>query len=98
MDLTVLFQIEVQIWSRAQFQNCTETVVVDLDGVVLLHYSSMVQVFVDLVLSDRMLYVVVLNLFAPRVVKMMDFACHFSAVFEIVSFINFGIPAFSEDA
>ena len=98
VDLTILLQVKVQVGSRAQFQNGTKTVVVDFHGVILLHHSAMIQILVNLVFANGMLYVVVLDLFAPRVVEMMNFASYFPTVFEVVSLINFGIPAFSEDA
>jgi hypothetical protein len=61
---------------------------VDLNGVELLDHTSMVEVFVNLVLSYCMLDVIVLNLFRPTVVEVMDFASHFTAVFEIISPVN----------
>ena len=62
---------------------------VDLNGVELLDHTSMVEVFVDLVLSNRMLDVVILDLLGPAVIEVMNFACHFTAVLEIVGPIYF---------
>ena len=61
-NLAVLFKVEIQIWSRAKLQNSTKTIVVYFNGIELFDYPSMVQVFMYLVLSYGMLYVVVFDL------------------------------------
>ena len=53
---------------------------IDLDSVVVLNNSSIVQFLMNLVLSERMLDIVIFNLIAPTVVKMMDFASNLSAI------------------
>lgn len=53
---------------------------VDFDGVVVLHYASVIQLLMDLVLSKCMLYVVILDLIAPTVVEVMDLAGYFATV------------------
>ena len=71
---------------------------IDLHRIVLVHYATMVQVFVYLILSYRMLDVIVFDLLRPAVVEMMDLARNFPACFEIEGFVHFGIAAFSKDA
>jgi hypothetical protein len=77
----LLLQVEVEIWPRTKLKDGAETVVVNLNGVKLLDHTSMVEVLVDLILSNSMLDVVVLDLLRPAVVEVMNLACHFTAVF-----------------
>ena len=50
-ELLVFLQIVVQIWSGTQLQNSAETVMIDLDSIIMFHYPSMSQFLVDLVLA-----------------------------------------------
>ena len=61
-DLPILLQVEVEIWPRAQLKDRTEAVVVDLHGVKLLYDPSVVEVFMDLIFTDGMLNVIILDL------------------------------------
>lgn len=98
MNLLVLLQIEVQVRARAQLQYGAEAVVIDLHGIVLVHYSAVVQVLVNLVLSDGVLDVVVLDLLGPAVVEVVDLAGHLAAVLQIEGLVDLGVPALAEDA
>lgn len=60
---------------------------VDLDCVIVFHHSSVHQLFMDLILPQRMLDVVILYLIGPRVVKRVDFASHFSAHVDVECFV-----------
>jgi hypothetical protein len=62
---------------------------VDLDRIVLLHNPSVVKVFMNLVLSQSMLDVALLDLLAPTVVEMVNLASHFTAVLQIVALVDF---------
>ena len=53
---------------------------VNLYCVKMFDYSAIVQFFVDFILSQRMLDVVILNLVIPTIVKVVDLASNFSAV------------------
>ena len=75
-----LLQIVIEVRSAAQFQNGAEAVMVDLYCVKMFDYSAIVQFFVDFILSQRMLDVVILNLVIPTIVKVVDLASNFSAV------------------
>lgn len=87
-DLLVLLQIEIKVRPSAQFKNRAEAIVVDLDGVVLLNHSSMVQVLVDFIFSDCMLDIVLLDLLAPAVVEVVDLAGNLSAVLQVKRLVN----------
>ena len=67
------------------------------NSVKLFDYSSMVEVFMYLVLSNGMLYVVVLDLLWPAVVKVMDFAGYLAAVLEVVGLIHLWVATFAKD-
>lgn len=71
---------------------------VDLDGVVLVYYPPVVEVFVDLVLSDGMLDVVVLDLLGPAVVEVVDLAGYFSAALQVERLVHLRVSALSQDA
>jgi hypothetical protein len=87
--LSVLFQIEVKIWARAQLKNGTEAVVVYFNSVVLLDHSPVVEVLVNFIFSNCMFDIVILYLFAPTVIKVMDLACNFLTILEIKCLIYF---------
>lgn len=89
LELLVLLEVVIQVGTRTQFQDGAETVMVDLDSIVVFHYASVGQLLVDFILTQRMLYVIVFDLITPGVVKMMDFAGHFNAVFKVKRLIHF---------
>ena len=62
---------------------------IDLDSIVMLHYASIVEFLVDLVLTKSMLNVVVLYLIGPTIVKVVNLACHFATVFQVKGFVDF---------
>ena len=59
-----------------------------LNGVELLDHPPVIEVFVDLVFSYGMLDVIVLDLFRPTIVKVMDLASHLPAVLEVISLVH----------
>ena len=84
-----LLKVKVEVWARAEFEYGAEAVVVDLDSVVVLDDSSVAELFVDLVLSDSVPNVVLLDLFTPVVVKVMDLAGYLSTGVQVVSLVHF---------
>ena len=87
-DLLVFFQIVIEVWPTAKLQDCTEAVVVDLNSVVMLHDASIVQLFMDLVLSQSMLDVVIFDLVTPTVVEVVNFAGYLTAIFQIEGLVD----------
>ena len=71
---------------------------INLHRIVLLHHPTVVQVLVDLVFSNGMLDIVVLDLLTPVVVEVVDLAGYFPAVLKIEGLVDLRIAAFSEDA
>lgn len=53
---------------------------VNLNRVIVLDHTSVVQFFVDLILAQGMLYVIILYLIAPAIIEVMNLASDFSAV------------------
>ena len=53
---------------------------VDFYCIEMFHYSAIVQLLVDFILSQGVFDVVVLDLVIPTVIKVMNFACDFTAV------------------
>jgi hypothetical protein len=84
-----LLQVEIQVWTRAKLKDGTKAIMVNFNSVVLFHNSPMIEIFVNFVLTYGMLYVIVLDLLRPTVVKVVNFASNFSAVFEIEGFVDF---------
>jgi len=58
------------------------------NSIILLHNSSVIEVFVDLVLSQSMLYVTLFDLLSPSIIEMMNLAGNLSAIFEIISLVD----------
>ena len=63
----------------------------------MLHYSTVVQLLVDFIFSQGMLYVVVFDLVIPTIIKVMDFACYFAAVLEIECLVYLGKSTFAKN-
>ena len=70
---------------------------VDLHSVILSHNSPVTQILVDLILSDRMFDVIVLDLLGPWVVEVVHLAGHFAAVLQIVGPVDFWVTAFTKN-
>ena len=87
--LPILLQVEVEIGPGAKLKYRAKAVVIDLDGVILMHDPTMVQILVYLVLSDRVLYVIIFDLLGPTVIKVVYLACDFSAAFQVECFVHF---------
>ena len=84
----MLFEVDVEVWPRTQLKNRAEAIVVYLYGVILFDNSPIGELFVDLVLSESMLDVAVFNRLAPRVIKMVYFACYLLADFEVEGLVD----------
>lgn len=54
---------------------------IDFNGIILIDYSSMIQIFMNLILPYCMLNVIVLYLFWPAIVKVVDFTGNFPTIF-----------------
>lgn len=96
--LFVLLQVEVEVRALAELQHSTEAVVVDLDRIVVAHNSPIVQVLMNLVLTQCMLNVTLLNLLAPLVVEVVDLAGYLTAVFQVIGFVYLGVAALTKEA
>ena len=70
---------------------------VDLYSVVVLNNAPVVQFLVDLVLAQRMLDVIVLDLITPTVIKMMNFASNFSAVLQVKGLVDLRKATFAKN-
>ena len=71
---------------------------VNLDRVVVLDHAPIVQLFVDLVLAERVLDVVIFDLVVPTVVKMVDFAGDFAAIFQVKRLVDLGEATLAKNA
>lgn len=69
---------------------------IDFDSVVLLDDSAVIKILMNLVLPESMLDVAFFNLLSPAVVKVMNLAGDFTAVLQVVPFVDLGVAAFSE--
>lgn len=85
--LFVLLQVEVEVRALAELQHSAEAVVVNLDRIVVAHNSPIVQVLMNLVLAQRMLYVTLLNLLAPLVVEVVNLAGYLTAVLQVIGLV-----------
>ena len=57
----------------------------------------MIEIFMNLIFTDRVFNVIIFDLFRPTIVKMVNFAGYLSTVFKIISFVDLGVPAFPKD-
>lgn len=80
MELLVFLEVVIQVRATAELKNGAKTVVVDLNSVVVLHYSAMVKLLVDLILPEGMLNVVIFHLVSPAVIKVMNFTSHLNTI------------------
>jgi len=92
----VLSEVIVKVRTTAKFQNCAEAVMVNLNCVILLYHSSIVEFFVYLIFSKSMFDVAIFDVILPLVIKVMHFTSNFSAVFQIKGLINFRVSTFSQ--
>ena len=86
--LLVLLQVIVKVRPTAQLENGTEAVMVNLHRVVVLNHAPIVQLFVDFVLPQRMLNVVVFDLVVPTVIEMVNFAGDFTAILQVKRLVD----------
>lgn len=62
---------------------------IDLYSIILLHNSSVVQVFMDFIFPQSMLNIAFFYCFIPGVIKLMNLAGNFLALIEIIGLVNF---------
>jgi hypothetical protein len=86
---SVLFKIEVEIRATAALKHSAEAVMINFYCIKLLHYSSVPEFFVSVVLSNSMLNVIFFDLLTPVIIKVMYLASDFSTILNIKCFINF---------
>ena len=96
-NLLVFLEIIVEIRPTAQLKNCTEAVVVDLYRVVMSHHSAVRQLFMDLILAQSMLDVVILDLITPTVVEVVNLAGNLTAILQVESLIDLREAALAQD-
>lgn len=96
-DLLVLLEVKVEVGSGAELEHRAKAIVVDLDSVELLDNPAVVQVFVDLVLSQCMLDVALLDLLAPAVVKVVDLAGDLAAALQVVPTVDLRVASLAEE-
>ena len=94
-NLFILFQIEVEIRSRAKLKYGTKTIIINLNGVKLLDYTSMIKFFMNFSFPYCMLDVILFNLFRPTIIKVMNLACNLPAGLEIEGTIHFRVATFA---
>ena len=97
LDLLVLLQVVVQVRPATELKYGAKTIMVDLYSVVVLNNAPVVQFLVDLVLAQRMLDVIVLDLITPTVIKMMNFASNFSAVLQVKGLVDLRKATFAKN-
>ena len=97
LDLLGLFEIVVEVRPTAQLQNGAETIVVDLNCIKMLHHASVVQLLVDLVFPEGMLYVVIFHLVIPTVVEVVDLAGNLAAVLQIEGLVHLREASLAQD-
>jgi hypothetical protein len=83
----MLLQIEIEVWSIAELKDSAETIMIDLDSVVLFNDSAIVQVLVNLIFSEGMLDVTFFDLLSPTIIEMMNLASNFTAVLKVISLV-----------
>ena len=96
--LPILLEVEVQVWPRAQLKDRAEAVVVNFNRVKLADHTTMAQVFVDLVLTNRMLDVVVLDLLRPTVVEVVHLAGNFTTRLQVIRLVHFRVATLAQHA
>jgi len=95
--LPVFFQIVVQIWATAKLKNGAEAVVINFHCIIVLHDASIVELLMDFIFPQRVLYVVVFDLVTPTVVKVVNFASDFPTILQIERLINLREPTLAKD-
>ena len=93
--LLSLFKVIIKVWSTAEFKDSAKAIMINLYCIKVLYYPTVVEFLMDLIFSKSMLDVVIFDLIIPTIIKMVDLACHFSAVFQIKSFIDFRETTFA---
>lgn len=95
-NFLMLFQVIWKIWSLTVFKYSTERVIVDFYSIIKFHNIWMEKSFVDCILSQSMLYVILFCAAVPVWMKLMYFTCNLPHFFNIKSFINFTKTSFSQ--
>lgn len=86
--MLILFQIIIEVRSTAQLQDGAKTIMINLNGVIVVDNAPIVELFVNLILAQRMLYVVILDLVTPTVVKLMNFTGNLAAIFKVKGLVD----------
>lgn len=86
--MLIFFEVVVKVRPTTQLQDCAEAIVIDFNGIKMLHYSPMVELLVDLVLSQRVLDVIILDLVAPAVIEVVNLAGHLPKLVQIECLID----------
>ena len=97
IDLLILLQVVVEVRPAAQLQNRAKAVVVDLHRVVMPHHTPVRQLFMDLVLAQRMLDVVVLDLVTPAVIEVVDLAGDLATILQVKRLVHLREATLAED-
>jgi len=69
---------------------------VDLDSVIVLDHSPIVEFLMNLVFSERMLNVVVLDLVDPRIIERVNFTSDFSTHFNVKGLVDLREASFAK--
>ena len=85
-----------EITSFAVLQHSAEGVFVNLHGVIQLNDVWMIQLSTSLILPQSMLDVVVLSLFRPSRMQLMDLACHKGHSVHVECFVDLRESAFAK--
>ncbi len=91
----VLLEEEVEIVALAVLEHRAERVGVDFEHVEELDNARMVQGLVDVVLAQRMLYVVGLLLVLPVLVELVDLAGHVALLLDVKCLVHLAEAAFA---
>ena len=70
---------------------------VDLHRIEMFHDPPMIKFFVTLIFPQSMLDVVVFDLVAPAIIKVVNFASYLTELFQIESLVNLREATFAED-
>lgn len=89
----VLLQVKVEVVSIAVLKHSAERVGVDLEHVIQANHSGMIQLLMDVVFAQCVLYVIGLLVVLPVFVQLMDFAGHVTLILQVECFVHFGESA-----
>lgn len=85
----VLLEIKVQIMSITILEHRAERIGIDLEHIVQTHHARMVELLVDVVLAQRVLYVVSLLVILPVLVQLVNLAGNVALLLQIERLVHF---------